>query len=84
MAACNDVSVRRNLRKPKAATRPVGRPRKRPELIIFYGYPAEIVAESCCGAPWTAFAYKSGRLNKTRGSPLLTVCAGREAYGRFR
>jgi hypothetical protein len=29
---------------------------------MFYGYPAEVIAEWCCVGLSTAFAYKSGRL----------------------
>jgi len=29
---------------------------------MFYGYPAELIAEWCCVSLSTAFAYKSGRL----------------------
>jgi hypothetical protein len=44
MAACGDISSWRGFREPIVATGPVGRPRKHPELDMFYGYPAELIA----------------------------------------
>jgi hypothetical protein len=32
---------------------------------MFYGYPAQLIAEWCCVALATAFAYKSGRLKSS-------------------
>lgn len=73
MVAYNDLSKWRSPRRPRGATRAIGRLRKHPELNMFYGYPADLIAEWCCAAPSTEFAYKSGRL-KSPGSkfgPLL-------------
>jgi hypothetical protein len=66
MAVGSDFSSWRGFRKPRVATRPVGRPRKHPELNMFYAYPAELIAEWCCVALSTAFAYKSGRLKPSK------------------
>jgi hypothetical protein len=48
--------------------RPVGRPRKNHLLNMFYGYPTELIAEWCCVAVSTAFAYKSGRLKPSNSA----------------
>jgi hypothetical protein len=66
MEACSEVSAWRGFRKLRIATRPNGRPRKHPELNTFYGYPAELIAEWCCVALSTAFAYKSGHLKQSK------------------
>jgi len=66
MAVSSDLSSWRNLRKCSAATRLVGRPRKHPNINMFYGYPAELIAEWCCVAVSTAFAYKSAVWRQAR------------------
>jgi len=66
MALVEDPSAWRNFRKPRVPTRLVGRPRKHPSLSMFYGYPAELIADWCCVALSTAFAYKSGRLKPSK------------------
>lgn len=71
MALQSDPSAWRTFRKPRVPTRPVGRPRKRPELNIFYGYPAALIADWCCVALSTAFAYKSGRLKPGKAAAKL-------------
>jgi len=47
MALASDPSAWRNVRNPRQITRPVGRPRKTEKLNMFYGYPAELIAEWC-------------------------------------
>ena len=71
MAACIDLSTWRNFSKSRVPTRPVGRPRKNPEFNMFYGYPADLIAEWCCVAISTAFAYKSGRLKLSKPAAEL-------------
>ena len=71
MARSNDPSAWRNFPKPRVAARAVGRPRKHPELNMFYGYPAQLIAEWCCVALSTAFAYKSGRLKPSKPAAKL-------------
>src|SRR5450432_410787 len=66
MALSSDPSAWRDFRRTRVATRPVGRPRKHPDLDMFYGYPAELIAEWCSVALSTAFAYKSGRLKPSK------------------
>jgi hypothetical protein len=60
--ATPDPSAWRNFPKARAPGRRVGRPRKSSTLTMFYGYPAEVVAEWCAVKLSTACAYKSGRL----------------------
>lgn len=55
-----DPSAWRNFPKPRAIKR--GPPRKRPTPALFYGYPAEFIAQVCAVKISTAHAYKSGRL----------------------
>jgi hypothetical protein len=38
---------------------------------MFYGYPAELVAEWCGVALWTAYAYKTGRLKRSKSAAKL-------------
>ena len=45
MAVSSELANWRNFRKPGISTRPVGRPRKNGQLNMFYGYPAELIAE---------------------------------------
>jgi hypothetical protein len=71
MASCNDFSAWRKFRRPIVPTKPIGRPRKHPELNMFYGYPAELIAEWCCVAVSTAFAYNSGRLKPSKAAAKL-------------
>jgi hypothetical protein len=54
-----DPSAWRNFPKPRAIKR--GPPRKRPTPALFYGYPAQLIAEACAVKLSTAHAYKSGR-----------------------
>jgi hypothetical protein len=39
---------------------------------MFYGYPAELIAERCCVAISAAFAYKSGRLRPRKPAAKLS------------
>jgi uncharacterized protein DUF3653 len=66
-----DPSAWRNIRKCRQLKRPVGRPRKGPGLNLFYGSPAELIAEWCCVALSTAHAYKSGRLKPGKAAEKL-------------
>jgi hypothetical protein len=52
--------------KTRMPRRPVGRPGKHPGLNLFYGYPAELIAEWCGVALSTAYAYKTGRLKPSK------------------
>jgi hypothetical protein len=70
MALASDPSAWRNFRKTRISTRPIGRPRKNEKLNMFYGYPVELVAEWCCVARSTAYAWKTGRYSHCR----LTDC----------
>jgi len=47
--------------KPAPVRRGKGRPRKYPTPAVFYGYPAELIAQWCGVAMSTAHAYKNGR-----------------------
>jgi len=38
---------------------------------MFYGFPADLIAEWCCVALSTAFAYKSGRLKPSKPAAKL-------------
>ena len=71
MALSSDPSAWRNLREPRIWTRPIGRPRKNEKLDIFYGYPAELVAEWYCVAISTAHVYKTGRLTPSKPAAKL-------------
>ena len=42
-----DPSAWRRFTKPSASGRPVSRLRKHPQLNMFYGYPAGLIAEWC-------------------------------------
>jgi hypothetical protein len=44
MAACNDFSAWRGFPKPRVPARRIGRPRKHPEINMFYGRPAVLIA----------------------------------------
>ena len=71
MADGGEVSSWRNFRRPRIATRPPGRPRKHVEMNMFYGYPAELIAEWCSVALSTAYAYKTGRLKPSKPAAKL-------------
>ena len=73
MASCNDLSASRGFPRPRVPTGPVGRPRKYPKHNMFYSHPAELIAEWCCVALLTAFAYKSGRLKPGKPAAKLTA-----------
>ncbi len=66
MALASDPSAWRGFRKPRVAARAIGRPRKHPALNMFYGYPAERIAEWCAVALSTAYAYKCGSLKPSK------------------
>jgi hypothetical protein len=57
MTRARDPSGWRNFPKP----RPLPAPPKRPTPAIFYGVPAELIAQWCSVSMSTAYAYKSGR-----------------------
>ena len=71
MALASDPSAWRNFREPRILTRPVGRPRKTEKLNMFYGYPAELIAEWCCVARSTAYAWKTGSLKPSKPAAKL-------------
>jgi hypothetical protein len=71
MAVGSDVSSWRNFRKARISTRPVGRPRNNGQLNMFYGYPAELIAEWCAVAVSTAYAYKTGHLKPSNPAAKL-------------
>lgn len=71
MAATSDPSSWRNFRQPRQMTRPVGRPRKAEKLNMFYGYPAELIAEWCSVARSTAYAWKTGSLKRSKPAAKL-------------
>jgi len=71
MAASRDWSSCRNFRQPRKLTRPVGRPRKHDKLNMFYGYPAELIAEWCSVARSTAYAWKTGSLKPSKPAAKL-------------
>lgn len=66
-----DPSAWRNFPKPRAPRRHVGRPSKHLTPALFYGYPAELIAQWCRVALSTAFAYKSGRLKPSKAAQEL-------------
>jgi len=82
MAASSDLSSWRNFRKPRVATRPVGRPRNHPKIDMFYGYPAELIAEWCsadrptamirCLATTIGFQFLADRNPIRRESALIS------------
>lgn len=51
---------------PRIARRRPGRPRKHPQLNMFYGYPADLIAKWCDVAHSTALAYKTGRVKLSK------------------
>ena len=57
--------------KTRKPPRPVGKPRKRGELNLFHGYPAELIAEWCCVALLIAHMYKTGLLNRSKAAEKL-------------
>ena len=71
MAACNDPYAWRNFRQHRQIARPVGRPRKTEKLNMFYGYPAELIAEWCSVARSTAYAYQTGHLQPSKPAAKL-------------
>ena len=81
MALSNDPSAWRDFGRSRDPTRPVGRPLKPPELNMFYGAPAELIAAWCCVALLTAFAYESGRLKLSQpGAKLFRLHRDRMAH----
>jgi hypothetical protein len=50
---------------------------------MFYGYPAELVAEWCCVAISTAYAYKTRRLKSSRPAAKLFRLSGHEPVRRI-
>ena len=71
MALSSNPSAWRNFRSSRQITKPVGRPRKTEELNMFYGYPAELIAEWCCVARSTAYAWKTGSLKPSKPAAKL-------------
>jgi len=71
MVASSDPSAWRNFRKTRTLTRPVGRPRKYEKINMFYSYPSELIAEWCCVARSTAYAYKAGSLKPSKPAAKL-------------
>ena len=71
MAASGDLSSWRNFRQTRILTRPRGRPRKHEQLNMFYGYPAELIAEWCSVARSTAYAWKTGSLKPSKPAARL-------------
>ena len=71
MAFGSDPSAWRNFRQARQTMRPVGRPRKTEELNLFYGYPAEFIAEWCCVARSTGYAWKTGSVKPSKRAAKL-------------
>jgi hypothetical protein len=71
MAISSDPSAWMNFRRIRVATRPIGRPRKNEKRNMFYGYPAELIAEWCSVAVSTAYAYKTGHLKPSKPAAKL-------------
>ncbi len=76
MAVEDELSDKRNFRHPRKIARPVGRPRKHEKLNMFYGYPAELIAEWCSVAVSTAYAWKTGSLKPSKPAAKLFGCTG--------
>ena len=70
MALASDPSAWRSFR-PRISTRHIGRPRKTEKLNMFYGYPAELIAEWCSVARSTVYAWKTGFLKPSKPAAKL-------------